>query len=125
MQYTEKVIEHFKNPRNQGSIDNPDATGELGNPACGDVMKIYLKIKDNQVEDIKFETLGCAAAIAVSSAMTEIVKGKSLEEAEQVSKDEVVEALGGLPEMKVHCSVLGIDALKKAIQNYRENNKPE
>ncbi|SRR6056297_67871 len=122
MQYTDKVIEHFKNPRNQGSIENPDATGELGNPACGDVMKIYLQIKDNKIEDIKFETLGCAAAIAVSSAMTEIVKGKSLEEAEQVTKDEVVEALGGLPEMKVHCSVLGIDALKKAIQEYKENN---
>lgn len=120
MQYSEKVIDHFKNPRNQGSIKDADAVGELGNPACGDVMKIYLKIKDDKIEDIKFETLGCAAAIAVSSIMTEMVKGKTLEEAKKIKKDEVVQELGGLPQIKVHCSALGIDALKKAIDKYQE-----
>lgn len=123
MQYSDKVIDHFKNPRNQGSLENPDAVGEMGNPTCGDVMKIYLEIKDNIIEDIKFETLGCAAAISVSSVMTEIVKGKSLEEAEKLTKDEVVDALGGLPQMKIHCSMLGLDTLKKAINNYQENKK--
>jgi len=120
MQYSDKVLEHFKNPKNQGSIDNPDAVGELGNPACGDVMKIYLKIKDNAIEDVKFETLGCAAAIAVSSALTELVKGKNIDEAEKITKDEVIESLGGLPTMKIHCSMLGVDALKKAIKEYKE-----
>ena len=120
MQYSDKVLEHFKNPKNQGSIDNPDAVGELGNPACGDVMKIYLKIKDNIIEDVKFETLGCAAAIAVSSALTELVKGKNIDEAEKITKDEVIESLGGLPTMKIHCSMLGVDALKKAIKEYKE-----
>ncbi len=120
MQYSDKVLEHFKNPKNQGSMDNPDAVGELGNPACGDVMKIYLKIKDDTIEDVKFETLGCAAAIAVSSALTELVKGRSIDEAEKITKDEVVESLGGLPTMKIHCSMLGVDALKKAIKEYKE-----
>lgn len=120
MSYSEKVIEHFKNPRNQGSIKDADAVGELGNPVCGDVMKIYLKIEDDKIEDIKFETLGCAAAIAVSSVMTEMVKGKTLEEAEKLSKDKVVKELGGLPKIKVHCSALGVDALKKAITKYRD-----
>src|SRR6056297_3262138 len=123
MQYTDKVIEHFKNPRNQGSIENPDATGELGNPACGDIMKMYLKIKDNKIEDIKFETLGCAAAIAVSSALTELALDKTLEESLAISKDDVVNNLGGLPTAKVHCSMLGVDALHQAIKDYQGQEK--
>ena len=123
MPYSQKVLEHFKNPRNQGSMKNPDAVGKEGNPVCGDVMKMYLKIGRKQsgeefIEDIKFETLGCAAAIAVSSALTEIAKGKTLDEALKLKKDDIVEDLGGLPAPKVHCSMLGVDALHKAINNY-------
>jgi nitrogen fixation NifU-like protein len=128
MVYTNKVIEHFKHPHNQGSIPDADATGEEGNPICGDVMKIYLKIdnrkqktdsREEYIKDIKFETLGCAAAIAVSSALTDLVKGKTLDEAMKVTKDTIVDDLGGLPVQKVHCSMLGVDALRKAIENYR------
>ena len=127
MQYTEKVIEHFRNPKNQGSMADADAVGEEGNPTCGDVMKMYLKINRRQtadgrrqefIDDIKFETLGCAAAIAVSSALTEIAKGKTLDEALKITKDTVVEDLGGLPVQKVHCSMLGVDALHQAINKY-------
>lgn len=118
MIYSEKVLEHFRNPKNQGSMADADAVGQDGNPVCGDVMKIYLKIKEGKIEDIKFETLGCAAAIAVSSALTEMVKGMTLAEAKQVTKDKVVEDLGGLPVAKVHCSMLGVDALYKAIEDY-------
>ncbi len=136
--YTEKVIEHFKNPHNQGEMDNPTVVGQAGNPVCGDVMKIYLKVnmpkaakKDAKgrqllgnavIKDIKFETLGCAAAIAVSSALTDIVKGKTLEEALKVKKDDIVADLGGLPLPKIHCSMLGIEALHKAIKEYQTNN---
>ncbi len=120
MQYSEKLIDHFKNPRNQGLLENPDSVAEVGNPICGDVMKIYLKIKDNRIQDIKFETMGCAAAIAVSSAMTELVKGRELEEALAIKKEEIIESLGGLPDTKVHCSMLGIEALKKAINSYQK-----
>ncbi len=119
MQYSKKVIEHFKNPHNQGKIKNADAIGQVGNPACGDVMKIYLKIKDNAITNIKFETLGCAAAIAVSSALTDIVKGQTLEKALKVEKDEIVKNLGGLPQIKIHCSMLGIEALRQAIKKYK------
>lgn len=122
MQYSEKLMDHFKNPRNQGQIEDADAVGEEGNPVCGDVMKIYLQVQDNKIQDIKFETMGCAAAIAVSSVMTEMVKGKSLQEAKNITKEEIVEALGGLPETKVHCSMLGIDALKGAINDLENNN---
>ncbi len=126
MQYTQKVIDHFRNPRNQGKIENADAIGEKGNPACGDVMKIYLKIitKDDKeiIKDIKFETFGCAAAIAVTSILTEMVKGKTLEEALQLSKDNVVKELGGLPAQKIHCSMLGIDTLHEAIRQYQNKN---
>jgi len=111
-------MDHFKNPRNQGVIEDADAVGQEGNPTCGDVMKIYLKIKDKRIEDIKFETLGCAAAIAVSSALTELVKGKTLDEALAVTKNSVIEDLGGLPEQKIHCSMLGVEALHVAINNY-------
>lgn len=117
--YNDKVLDHFKNPRNQGVIENADAVGQEGNPVCGDIMKIYLKIKDDKIDDIKFETLGCAAAISVSSALTEMAKGKTLDEAMAMDKDSVVEYLGGLPAVKVHCSMLGVDALHQAINNYK------
>lgn len=122
MMYTKKVIEHFKNPHNQGEIKSADAVGQAGNPSCGDIMKIYLKIKNNIIEDIKFETLGCAAAIAVSSALTDIVKGKSLDEAMKITKDDIVKDLGGLPPLKIHCSMLGLEALAQAIKKYKNNS---
>ena len=118
MAYSKKVLEHFKNPHNQGVIKNADAIGKVGNPVCGDVMKIYIKVKDNKIKDIKFETLGCAAAIAVSSALTEMAKGKIVEEALKITKDEIVKNLGGLPPIKIHCSMLGVEALHEAITNY-------
>ena len=118
MPYSKKVIDHFKNPHNQGVIKNADAIGKVGNPVCGDVMKIYIKVKDNKIKDIKFETLGCAAAIAVSSALTEMAKGKIVEEALKITKDEIVKNLGGLPPIKIHCSMLGVEALHEAITNY-------
>lgn len=124
MQYTKKVLDHFKNPRNQGGIKNPDAVGEVGNPVCGDMMKIYLKVsKDKKgqeiIKDIKFETLGCGAAIAVSSILTELAKGKTLDQASKISKDKIVKELGGLPPAKIHCSMLAQDGLRKAIALYR------
>lgn len=122
MLYSKKVLEHFKNPHNQGAIEDADAVGQEGNPVCGDVMKMYLKIKNDKIDDIKFETLGCAAAIAVSSALTDIAKGKTLDEAMKISKDDVVTDLGGLPDVKIHCSMLGIDALRQAIEKYRAKN---
>lgn len=122
MQYTQKVIDHFKNPHNQGEIKGADAVGQAGNPVCGDVMKIYLKIKDNKIADVKFETLGCAAAIAVSSSLTDLVKGKTLDEALAVTKDKIVEDLGGLPPVKIHCSMLGVEALHEAIKEYKSKN---
>ncbi len=122
MQYTQKVIDHFKNPHNQGEIKNADAVGQAGNPVCGDVMKIYLKVEDNKIKDVKFETLGCAAAIAVSSALTDLVKNKTLEEALAVTKDKIVEDLGGLPPVKIHCSMLGVEALHEAIKKYQTKN---
>jgi nitrogen fixation protein NifU and related proteins len=122
--YTDKVMDHFKSPRNQGVIDNADAVGQKGNPTCGDVMKIYLKIDDEGViNDVKFETLGCAAAIAVSSALTDMVKGKTLDEALEITKDDVVTDLGGLPAPKIHCSMLGVDALRSAIKDYKNNKE--
>lgn len=122
MSYSKKVIDHFKNPHNQGVIKDADAVGKVGNPVCGDVMKIYLKIKDNKIKDIKFETLGCAAAIAVSSALTQMAKGKTLGQALKITKDKIVKNLGGLPPIKIHCSMLGVEALHKAIKNYKSDN---
>lgn len=119
MQYSNKVIKHFQKPHNQGAIKNADAVGEAGNLKCGDVMKIYLKIKNDVIKDIKFETLGCAAAIAVSSALTDMVKGKSINEASELTKEKIVEELGGLPPVKIHCSMLGLEALHKAIEKYK------
>ncbi|MDD5290883.1 MAG: iron-sulfur cluster assembly scaffold protein [Patescibacteria group bacterium] len=120
MSYSKKVLKHFKNPHNQGVIKNADAVGKVGNPTCGDVMKIYIKVKDNKIKNIKFETLGCAAAIAVSSALTDMVKGKTIEEALKVTKDKIVKDLGGLPPVKIHCSMLGVEALHEAIKNYKK-----
>ncbi len=118
MQYSSKVMEHFRNPRNVGEMESPDGVGHVGNPVCGDIMELYIKVKDGIITDAKFKTFGCGAAIATSSMVTEIVKGKTLEEALKVSNREVAEALGGLPPVKMHCSVLAEDALKGAIDDY-------
>lgn len=121
--YGEKVMDHFTNPRNVGEIKNADGVGTTGNPTCGDIMKIFLKVgeKDGQeiIEDIKFQTFGCGAAVATSSMVTEMVKGKTLEEAESISNAAVAEALGGLPPVKMHCSNLAANALHEAIKDYR------
>ena len=116
--YTETVMDHFMNPRNVGSIPDADGVGEVGNAKCGDIMKMYLKIKDDVIEDVKFETFGCGSAIASSSMATEMVKGKTIEEALAVTNKQVVDALGGLPAHKLHCSVLAEEAIKKALQDY-------
>jgi nitrogen fixation NifU-like protein len=118
--YNQNVLDHFKNPRNMGEMKNADAVGELGNPHCGDVMKIYLKIKDQKIEDIKFQTMGCAAAIATSSMLTVLAKGKSLKDAKRITNRDVATALGELPPIKIHCSNLAADALQIAIKNYEE-----
>jgi len=116
--YSEKVIDHFTNPRNVGEIENPDGVGEVGNAQCGDIMRITLDVEDNIIKDIKFKTFGCGAAVATSSMITEMVKGKTLEEALEVSNKAVAEALGGLPPIKMHCSNLAADALHAAIKDY-------
>jgi len=123
MAYSAKVMEHFQNPRNVGEIENPDGVGEIGNPVCGDIMKLYIKVKDNRVVDVKFKTFGCGAAIATSSMITELVKNKTLEQAEKISRQTVAEALDGLPANKMHCSNLAADALRKAIEDYRDRKK--
>jgi len=120
--YSEKVMDHFRNPRNVGEIPDADGIGEVGNPACGDIMKIYIKIKDNRIEDIKFKTFGCGAAIATSSMVTEMVKGKTIEEAMQVTNKAVADALDGLPPIKMHCSNLAADALHAAIEDYKRKH---
>jgi len=116
--YSKKVMEHFQHPRNVGEIKNPDGVGHVGNPICGDIMELYIKVKDNKIVDAKFKTFGCGAAIATSSMVTEMVKGKTIEEALKISNRAVAEALDGLPPIKMHCSVLGEDALKSAIEDY-------
>jgi nitrogen fixation NifU-like protein len=116
--YSEKVIEHFRNPRNMGRIENADGIGKVGNPICGDVMYIYIKVEDDKIVDCKFETFGCAAAIATSSMVTEMVKGKTLEEALKITNREVTEALDGLPPVKYHCSVLAEEGIRAAIEDY-------
>lgn len=118
MQYSEKVMGHFLNPRNVGEIENPDGIGHVGNSVCGDILELYIKVKDNIIIDAKFKTFGCGAAIATSSMVTELVKGKGIEEALKISNKAVAEALGGLPPIKMHCSVLAEDALKSAINDY-------
>jgi len=117
-QYSEKVMEHFKNPKNVGEIPDADGIGNVGNPVCGDIMRLYIKVEDNKIKDAKFKTFGCGAAIATSSMVTEIVKGKTVEEALKISNKAVAEALGGLPPIKMHCSVLAEQALKSAIDDY-------
>jgi len=122
--YSEKVLDHFKNPRNQGELKDANAVAQKGNPVCGDVMKIYLKVNnEGKIEDVSFETLGCAAAIAVSSLLTEYIKGMTVEEAKKVTKDDIIKEADGLPPAKVHCSMLGVDAALAALQNYEENKK--
>jgi nitrogen fixation NifU-like protein len=120
--YSEKVMDHFSNPRNVGEIENPDGVGEVGNASCGDIMKIFLKIEDGVIKDIKFKTFGCGAAIATSSMVTEMAMGKTLEEAEELTNAAVAEALDGLPAQKMHCSNLAADALHEAIKNYKEKH---
>jgi nitrogen fixation NifU-like protein len=116
--YTDKVMEHFSNPRNIGEIENADGVGEVGNPVCGDMMSFYINVKDDKIADIKFKTFGCVAAIAVSSMVTEMAKGKTLAEAKKITKQSVAESLDGLPKEKMHCSNLGADALAKAIEDF-------
>ena len=123
--YSEKVMEHFMNPRNVGEIENPDGVGEEGNPVCGDMMTFYIKVKDNRLEDVKFKTFGCGAAIAVSSMVSEMAKGKTLEEAKKITPQLVAEELEGLPKNKFHCSNLGAQALNKAIEDYENKKKAE
>lgn len=120
--YSEKVMDHFKNPRNVGEIENADGVGEVGNAKCGDIMKMYLKIEDGVIVDIKFKTFGCGSAIATSSMATEMIKGKTVEEALQLSNRAVVEALDGLPAHKIHCSVLAEEAVKAAVKDYYDKN---
>ncbi|MDG6224665.1 MAG: iron-sulfur cluster assembly scaffold protein [Candidatus Thermoplasmatota archaeon] len=118
IEYSKKVMEHFTNPRNVGTVDDADGIGTVGNPVCGDMMEISLKVEDGRIEDIKFRTFGCASAIATTSMLTEIIKGKTIEEAENISWDDVVKSLDGLPPVKVHCSHLAIDGLRKALYEY-------
>jgi nitrogen fixation protein NifU and related proteins len=126
MRYSDTVMDHFMNPRNVGEVDNPDGVGQIGNVNCGDIMLMTIKVDDQRIADIKFKTFGCGAAIAVSSMVTEMVKGKSLDEAVSIGRDDVAKALGGLPDKKLHCSNLGTDALKAAINDYwRRNGHPE
>jgi len=121
--YTDKVMDHFVNPRNVGEIEDASGVGEVGNAKCGDIMKIYLKVDDNEViTDVKFKTFGCGAAIASSSMATELVKGKTIDEALQITNKMVIDALGGLPQVKLHCSVLAEEALHAAIADYREKH---
>lgn len=121
--YSDKVMEHFHNPRNVGEIENPSGVGEVGNASCGDIMRIYLDIEEGVIKDVKFKTFGCGAAIASSSMVTEMVKGKTVDEALEITNKAVAEALDGLPPVKMHCSNLAADALHAAIKDYQEKNK--
>lgn len=123
MNYTNEVMKHFKNPKFLGEIKNPDGTGKVGNPVCGDVMHIYIKVKNSKIADIKVKTFGCVAAISTSDVVCELAKGKTIEEAEKITKEDVIKKLGNLPPEKIHCSLLGLDALRKAIADYKENKK--
>ena len=121
--YSNKVMEHFRNPRNVGEIENAEGTGHVGNPVCGDIMELYIRVNDGVITDAKFKTFGCGAAIATSSMVTEMVKGKSIEEALKISNRAVTEALGGLPRIKMHCSVLAEEALRSAIEDYLSKHR--
>ncbi|HEY9074388.1 MAG TPA: Fe-S cluster assembly scaffold protein NifU [Desulfobaccales bacterium] len=122
--YSDTVMDHFTQPRNTGVIDDADGIGEVGNPVCGDMMTFYIKVKDGRLADVKFQTFGCVAAIAVSSMVSEMAKGKKLEEAQQITNKDVADTLGGLPKNKLHCSNLGAEALALAIKNYQEKQAP-
>lgn len=121
--YSKKVMEHFTKPHNVGEIKDFDGEGEVGNPRCGDVMRITIKVKDNRIKDIKFKTFGCVSAIASTSVLTDMAKGKTLEEAEKLKNSDIVKALDGLPQIKIHCSVLADEALRKAIADYRKRHQ--
>lgn len=123
MLYSEKVMDHFRNPRNLGKMDDADGIGEVGNAKCGDIMKMYIKVKDGIIEDVKFNTFGCGSAIASSSMATEMIKGKSIDDALELSNKAVVEALDGLPTHKIHCSVLAEEAVKAAVKDYYDKNR--
>jgi nitrogen fixation NifU-like protein len=123
--YSEKVMDHFRNPRNMGEIPDADGVGTVGNPVCGDMMNIYIKVKDDKIADIKFKTFGCGAAIATSSMVTELAKGKTLEEASKITRTNVANNLGGLPPVKMHCSNLAADGLQEAIKDYIKRKEEE
>jgi len=123
--YSEIVMDHFRNPRNVGAMEDADGVGKVGNPVCGDIMEMFIKVADGRIEDVKFRTFGCGAAIATSSITTELVKGKTLDEALQLTNRAVAEALGGLPSQKMHCSNLAADALHEAIEDYRRRHAQE
>jgi nitrogen fixation NifU-like protein len=118
--YSDKVMQHFRHPKNMGEMKNADGEATVGNPICGDVMRIFIRVDRNKIKDVKFQTLGCGAAIATSSIITEMAKGKTLTQAGKIDKQKVIDSLDGLPPAKIHCSVLAADALKKAIENYRK-----
>jgi nitrogen fixation NifU-like protein len=117
--YNERIMDHFQNPRNAGDMDSPDGVGTVGNPECGDVMRLYIKVEDGIIADVRFKTFGCGAAIASSSYATEMIKGKRIEEALRYTRDDISDGLGGLPAKKMHCSNLAVDALKAAVEDYR------
>jgi nitrogen fixation protein NifU and related proteins len=121
--YSEKVMDHFMNPRNVGEIKDADGIGEVGNPRCGDIMKMYIKVKDNKISDVKFLTFGCGAAVATSSMVTELVKGKTLEEAIEITNKQVAQSLDGLPPVKMHCSNLAEQAIKAAVEDYKKKQR--
>ena len=122
-EYSKKVMDHFMNPRNVGEIPDADGVGQVGNPVCGDIMKMYLKIENNIITDVKFKTFGCGAAVATSSMATELIKGKTIEEALEITNKAVAEALDGLPPIKMHCSNLAEQAIKAAIEDYKKKNE--
>ncbi len=123
--YSEKVLDHFRNPRNVGDLENPDGVGVEGNPVCGDLMEIQIHVEDDRITDIRFKTFGCGSAIATSSMVTELAKGKTLDEALEITRQTVADELDGLPEQKMHCSNLAADALHKAIEDYRKKQAPK
>ncbi|MFA5645558.1 MAG: iron-sulfur cluster assembly scaffold protein [Candidatus Ratteibacteria bacterium] len=122
MEYTDILMDHFQNPRNMGPMENADGIGKVGNPVCGDIMVIYIRVKEERIEDISFQTFGCGAAVATSSVITELAKGKTLDEAMHITNNDVVECLGGIPPIKRHCSLLAEEGLKSAIEDYRKNH---
>ena len=122
-EYSKKLLDHFKNPRNHGRMENPDGVGREGNPRCGDVMELFIKVKKNRISDIKFLTFGCVAAIGISSILTETVKGKTIEEAEKITTKNLLKEVGEIPPVKYHCSVLGVKALQEAIKDYEKRKR--